>query len=526
MKSIFQKLCFVAMLLATTVAYSQVPTMSSLPTAPATIFLDFDGHTVQNVWSSYDPMPLASAGYTDAQITYIHNLVSEDFRPFNINVTTDSTKFLSAPPAQRIRIIVTPTSAWYPNVGGVAYTGSFTWGDDIGAFAFTNRVGAVLKNVAEVCSHESGHALGLSHQSRYSTTCSLVENYNSGAGTGQTSWAPIMGKAYGKNMTGWNDGPTPSNCTNYQDNLSIITGQNGFSYRADDYEEVLGTSTANINQVSFNVAGIISTTTDKDAFKFVNNLTTPIHIEVTPYSLGSLNEASNVDISVQLFNNSNQLVRTYNPEATMNVVIDTSLSVGTFYWVINGSGNTNVSDYGSLGSYSFSGSRGTLPIQQIALKAKKEGKLNSLQWAIIATEPIVAQVLESSTNGSQFAPIMTDNSGTTTTYAHVPATKANIFYRLKATSSIGETKYSNIVVLKADDANNNFAVTTLVQNNIAIIATETYQYLLLDNSGRIVKKGTQQLGKNNIEVANLTAGLYVLQMQYNNKIQVEKIIKL
>ena len=76
--------------------------------------------------------------------------------------------------------------------------------------------------VAECCSHESGHAVGLSHQSRYDgVNCATpVEQYNSGIGTGEVSWAPIMGNSYYKNMTNWNNGPTPYGCTNLQDNLS------------------------------------------------------------------------------------------------------------------------------------------------------------------------------------------------------------------------------------------------------------------------------------------------------------------
>ncbi|MGH2647562.1 MAG: hypothetical protein ACRDE8_08350, partial [Ginsengibacter sp.] len=103
-----------------------LPALSSYPSAKATIFLDFDGHYVQSTsWNGGTPFVCAPAPLNDAQITEIFNRVSEDYRPFNINITTDSTKFLAAPLTQRIRIIVTPTSGWYLGVGGVSYTGSF-----------------------------------------------------------------------------------------------------------------------------------------------------------------------------------------------------------------------------------------------------------------------------------------------------------------------------------------------------------------------------------------------------------------
>jgi hypothetical protein len=127
-----------------------------------------------------------------------------------VNITTDSTKFLSAPLTRRIRIVITPTSSWRPNVGGISFVGSFTWGDNTPGFVFSDRLGPNnTKFIAECCSHESGHTLGLSHQSKYNTNCSLAETYSTGNGTGETGWAPIMGNSYNRNMTGWNNGPTP-----------------------------------------------------------------------------------------------------------------------------------------------------------------------------------------------------------------------------------------------------------------------------------------------------------------------------
>src|SRR5487761_2071249 len=130
-----------------------LPVLSSLPTAQATIFLDFDGHYVQTTsWNGGNPIDCAPSGLSDAQIIEIFNRVSEDYRPFNINITTDSTVFYAAPLNRRIRIIITPTSSWYMGVGGVAYTGSFTWGDDTPAFVFPNRLGPDNpKMVAECC---------------------------------------------------------------------------------------------------------------------------------------------------------------------------------------------------------------------------------------------------------------------------------------------------------------------------------------------------------------------------------------
>jgi hypothetical protein len=178
------------------VAYS-VPRLNSFPSATATIYLDFDGHTVNTAfWNNGQAIICAAAPLNDAQITEIFNRVSEDYRPFFVNISTDSVKFLATPLTQRIRVIITPSSSWRTGVGGIAYIGSFIWGDDTPAFVFSDRLGPNnAKFIAECVSHESGHTLGLAHQSSYDNNCNLTETYNTGAGSGETSWAPVMGNS-------------------------------------------------------------------------------------------------------------------------------------------------------------------------------------------------------------------------------------------------------------------------------------------------------------------------------------------
>jgi hypothetical protein len=527
MKNQLKKLCLFAMLLTSLNAFCQVPNLNSYESAAPTIFLDFDGHTVHDVvWGGYQNFYCLPAVLTTQQITDIFNQVSEDYRPFAVNVSTDSTKYWAAPYNQRIRIIITPTSAWYPGVGGIAYVGSFVWGgaDDLGAFVFPNRLGNNPKAIAEAISHESGHAVGLTHQAKFNDVCSLTESYNTGKGTGETSWAPIMGNPYSKNITSWNNGPTPYTCTSLQDNLSIITTANGFGYRPDDYEEITDNTTTEISSMSFNASGIITTNMDKDAFRFINQSATPLHIEVNPYNIGANNKCANLDIKVQLVNNINQVIRTYNPESTMSVIIDTSLAIGTYYLVIDGEGNTNIGDYGSLGSYTIMGSRGVLAIRNISLRGNNDGKTHRLNWEILADEPIATQVLETSSNGRNFEPIFTDVTGAKNT-SYIPKNTGNVYYRLKATSIIGESIFSNIAVLKSNANDKSFTVTTLVQNEITVAATEDFQFKLFDANARLISSGTNKKGINNITLNNMQAGLYILQMTHNNTLQTERIIK-
>src|SRR5215831_5248461 len=147
--------------LATLATAAQVPVYSSYPSASAVIFLDFDGQTVSGTsWNIGGPIFCGPANLTTDQITEIFNRVAEDYRPFNINITTDSTKYFAAPANKRTRVILTVTSDWYGSAGGVSFVNSFSWGDNTPCFVFTALLNYNKKNVAEAVSHEAGHKLG------------------------------------------------------------------------------------------------------------------------------------------------------------------------------------------------------------------------------------------------------------------------------------------------------------------------------------------------------------------------------
>jgi hypothetical protein len=509
-----------------------LPALSSFPSARATIFLDFDGHYVQSSsWNGGTPFVCAPSPFNDAAITEIFNRVSEDYRPFNINITTDSTKFLSAPLTQRIRIIITPTSGWYLGVGGVSYTGSFKWGDDTPGFVFCDRLGPNnRKLVAECCTHESGHTVGLSHQASYDSTCTLLATYNAGIGSGQTGWAPIMGNSYYKNFSGWNNGPTPNGCSADQDNLSIITSVNGFTYRPDDHSDdpKVNPTAVTIIDTSFSDSGIITTNTDKDVFKF--NLDKPgqFHIDANPFSVAVNNEGADLDIKLTLLDSALDTLQVYDPISILNAKIDTVLISGTYFLVVEGTGNINVSKYGSLGSYTVSGTFNPIsvtPIKQVTLSGKTDKSKHVLNWNIIANEPVKSVVLESSNNVTAFTTLATLGA-VTNEYDYTPAAKENIYYRLKVISAKGQTVYSNVVSLRSTGIQKSFTVSTMVHNEVVVNAVENYEYKLIDVSGRIMQGGNGKAGANTININNYPNGIYLIQMISKNQRITERILKL
>lgn len=522
-------LLLLAMALLVSFKSFSVPKLNSYPAAVSTIFLDFDGQTVNSsLWNGGATINCLPSGMTDLQITEVFNRVSEDYRPFVINITTDSTVFLAAPLTKRIRIIITPTSAWCPGVGGISYIGSFTWGDDTPGFVFCDQLGPNSpKMVGECCSHEAGHTVGLSHQSKYDISDCLnpVQTYNGGAGGGEIGWAPIMGNSYYKNMSNWNNGPTPYGCTDLQDNLSIITTQNGFGYRPDDYAETLNASTYTLPATNFNVNGIITTNTDKDAFRIVLAHNSNFHLTAIPFNVGSNYIGANLDIKIELYNSGGTLLRTYDPATTMSVTIDTILTTGTYYLMLDGTGNINAGAYGSLGSYTLSGTSGPLPIHDVTLTGVADKGKHNLNWKIIADEPIKTIVIESSNDGLHFntlAPVLP----TAIKFSYSSYVTNTVFYRLKVTSVLDQTVYSNtIAILGTGSTEKSFFVSTLVHSEISVNAPVNYQYLLSDISGRIIDKGTGVKGINKINVSAQQNGMYVIQLFNYDQRQTERIIK-
>ncbi|HVK98107.1 MAG TPA: zinc-dependent metalloprotease family protein, partial [Flavisolibacter sp.] len=408
MKTIYSLILFCSAFLSVRPAFAQIPIYNSYPAASAVIFLDFDGQTVNGTsWNSNGPIYCEPAGISNDKITEVFNRVAEDYRPFNINVTTDSTKYWSAPAKKRIRIIHTVSSSWYGNAGGVAYINSFSWGDNTPAFVFTALLNYGSKNIAEASSHEVGHTLGLRHQASYDGSCTKTSEYNYGTGSGEISWAPIMGVGYSKNLTLWNNGANPYGCTNFQDDLGIITvGNNFLGYRNDDHANTTETATVvAFTNNAFKTQGIIERPNDVDVIRFNTPTFGRIKVDALPFSVGSGNTGANIDIQMELMNGSGVVVGTYNPANLLSASIDTIVPAGTYYVQLRGLGNINAPNYASLGSYTINAAftvTSALPLHKLEMKGVIENNKHKFNWEVVADEVLTHQSLEISTDGSKF----------------------------------------------------------------------------------------------------------------------------
>ncbi|MER3469876.1 MAG: hypothetical protein C4330_00675 [Chitinophagaceae bacterium] len=530
MKNFYLTVISALCVLSSFIAKAQTPILNSYPSASATIFLDFDGQTVNGTsWNCNGPIFAGPSNLSSTQITEIFNRIAEDYRPFNINVTTDSTKYFAAPTTKRMRVIFTITSDWYGAAGGVSYTNSFTWGDNTPAWVFTALLNYNTKNIAEAGAHEVGHTLGLRHQSMYDANCNKISDYNTGTGSGEIGWAPIMGAGYYQNFTLWNNGANPYGCTNFQDDLSIITSTtNGFGYRTDDYGNTASNQSTVLafNNSQFSINGVIEKSTDVDVFKFTMPSFARFTLNAIPYAPLTSNNGADLDIQVDLLDRNGNLIRSYNPPTTLNAVIDTNLDAANYYIRVQGAGNTYASKYASLGSYTLQGNLRTtpLPLHRLELRGANENNRHSFTWIIDADENVVKQTLEASTDGRNFSPI-TDANVDARTFAYVPTRSGSLYYRLNVLFDNGRQYYSNTVGLRVASNNKPYLTTNTIYNNVNVNSPIACNYIITDLSGKQIVQGKISQGANNINTGFITAGMYVIRFTDGQDQYVEKFVK-
>ncbi len=531
MKKLFQSTLMFLLLGGALTAKAQVPLLSSYPSASAVIFLDFDGQTVQNTsWNTSGPIYCGASGLNTAQMTEVFNRVAEDYRPFNINITTDSTKYFAAPVNRRMRVIVTITSDWYGSAGGVAFVNSFIWGDDTPCFVFSALLGYNSKNISEASSHEAGHTLGLFHQSTYDVNCVKISEYNPGTGSGEIGWAPIMGVGYSKNLTLWNNGPNSYGCNSVQSDLDVIIGAaNGFTYRNDDHAASFAAAT-NTQFVSnqFNVTGVVERNTDADMFKITTTVYGRFQLSAVPYNVGANNSGSDLDMQVSLYNNSQALLNVYNPGTLLSSVIDSMLNPGTYYLKIEGKGNIYAPNYASLGSYSLQGNftAGALPLRRLELHGALNNDEHQLNWLIDADEQVTKQILEISTDGRNFI-TLSESPVTSRSYAYRPNISGTVQYRLNVTFDNGRQYYSNIVTIrKTGVAPGPKLISNLVNSStIEVSSPGVYSYAIYDLSGKTLVQGKLVNGSNIINTGSIASGMYIVRFSNGTEQWIEKLLR-
>lgn len=201
-----------------------IPKLSSRPGKNKVIFLDFDGHNLTGtVWNSDNStihVDSIVGNQVDSNfITEVWLKVSAAYSSFGVNVTTDETVFTNASPANRLRVLGSsdPAQIGKTNIGGVSYIGVFGNTYYQPSFFFVESYTSA-DSVARVINHESGHAMGLSHDGR---SASPMLRYYETHGSSPRAWSTWMGSSYGADITQWSWGQYYLS-SNVEDDLRII----------------------------------------------------------------------------------------------------------------------------------------------------------------------------------------------------------------------------------------------------------------------------------------------------------------
>jgi hypothetical protein len=336
-----------------------IPILNSRPGVVAQLYLDFDGETVTDpAWNGGATIVAAAPNVSDADVTTVFKRVTEDWWPFNINITTDVTKYNSAPVKKRMRCIITPTDTAAPGAGGVAYLFSFNGAGG----QFSNTIPCWVFNggivgIAEAISHELGHTMGLFHDGR-EIPGTGHEEYFLGHGSGATSWCPIMGAGYYVNVVQWSKGEYEF-ANNQEDDLAIISNAtNSFGYAPDAAGDTLATATQlNLNATTgvVNQVELINKTDDIDFYSFA---TTGGNVSIIA---AAATVSPNLDISLALLDSNGIQIGASNPGGALNasITLNNLPSGGYFVKVANsGAGNPltdGYTNYASLGAYTLTG---------------------------------------------------------------------------------------------------------------------------------------------------------------------------
>jgi hypothetical protein len=489
----------------------------------ATILLDFNGHNVKaTAWNWNGPFYAEPTNLNPNQIKEIIKRVKADYDIFDLKITTEEKDYKKEDPMKRIRIIITPTSEWYGQSGGVALIGSFTWGDDTPCFVFSDQLNFHPKFIAEAVSHEVGHTLGLQHQSEYDEYCNKTQEYNPGTGNDSVGWAPIMGIGYFKGITTWALGQSTEDCKIVQDDLSLITQV--LSYKPEALEDSSVATVLPFRGSKIAAAGFIKNATEKDKFLFQVTRTTRITLDINPGEENDELFAANLNLKATLLNENSEEILVMDPQDHLSVSLDTTLLTGKYYLLIEGAPTEFLPDYGSIGSYTILGTAAsTLPVHEFKLTGKATSHAQTLNWNFISDEPVSSLNILYSEDGTNFRSISSLPSNVNS-FVYYPAPSKKHFYRIEALAKYTGSYFSNIIQLGSDKINNK-SYAFISGNDLLVYSVSNAEGRIFNLSGTLLFKTRINKGMNRIPLNASSNGAIVFILTSENDKQSFRLIK-
>ena len=352
---------------------SETFNLNSLPGADVTLYINFNG----GVYSpSISLLPFSMDSDTSTfsneelfQMQRIFECVAEDFRPFNVNVTTIEptldmiVKSDSADEIYGGEVMIgnNPTGQAGLAGGGIASASSAP------GFWNSGSDGKAWGIYAAGASHEFGHMFGLGHDADSNQTNGYYYGHQGGWG----AWNAIMGASTWAAPSQWSKGEY-NGALNQEDDIAIIAGKS-HGFRVDDHADTANFATElSALDNSFSTLygeGIIETSDDSDWFFFYHEGGS-LAFRVDPINVIEKRRLSpNLDISASLYDSAGNLIQENGAgeDFLWAHIFNDTLPAGTYYLKVEGTGSPYIdyqqqgyTDYGSLGAYKVRKDYGSL----------------------------------------------------------------------------------------------------------------------------------------------------------------------
>ncbi|MFN9721335.1 MAG: hypothetical protein ACK58L_21765 [Planctomycetota bacterium] len=375
---------------------TNLPLLNSKPGAPVSVILKVDGYTDNDPgWIAFrnrgsgpivtpafdlDNDPLTFNAEELRQIEEMWYRVAEDFSPFNINVTT------VAPPVlndfEHVMVVIGGDNDWAPSAGGWGAVDGFSSGG-----ANTNYVFSKLfsnpHQIASASSHETGHTMGLRHQSTYDSNGNKIDEYN----PGNANWAPLMGVGYSAVRDTWWNGPNSTSSTTLQDDMATLTrpANKTIALRTDDYGNTFATAfQVPITGPVLTRTGVLESNGDIDMFR-VETDAGPVSFSVEGldlrkiYSQNTITPGTNANLILRLYSENGTLIAEDSPANSLSASVSATVTSGVYYVAV-----THDVQYGSIGQYTLTGNIIPLPVvpTMIGPSGTLANALPVFQWTI------------------------------------------------------------------------------------------------------------------------------------------------
>ena len=481
--------------------------LSSYSEGSYVIYLNFEGDdSDKNMLNGYVPRYTIDGDQTRDYFTFEELIVmyeswvaaSEDFAPFNVNVTLNKSVYENA--TNKLQGLIGGTvDDWYGSgalekpAGGVS---GGVAGGSFYVFAQGSRNGAGIGNTV---SHEAGHNFGLMHQSQPG-----IEYYG-----GNSQWSAIMGSG-SSSLTQWSKGEFPNACIGAngtvgetQDDISILVRSAGLRpdqnnidiYTATYMDMSKVTSTTKEVSLAEGIIGgywetaayektIFEDNEDADYFMFEIAENEAYHFNIGGIAIDGI---TNLDARANIYNAAGELLHTYNSDDALNIEFTFGGQAGVYYISVFGTGKDTetagiYSDYGSLGMYDIRVKKGT------ALRVNTTSDIVNANDNYLSLREAVARV--NAMSNAEAAFIYFENAGT-----------YNLDSELVLTHSVGFTSEGKSVAFSATGTNR---VMTIGQNNASNTINVTFDGINIRNGSTDFGGGLYINNNANVVFANGT----------------------